>query len=204
MRRFHTWQVSVVICVGFIVGGVCFGVTSRITRHSTASELLKGETKNVVVDSEGTIKLGRAADEIELDSLVDKVWIINSIVIDSDSTVYVGTSPNADIIKYTDGEAEKIYPLDTDEPIDKDDDDDEDEDDDDDGDGDGEDDDEDVADPNASETYDFSNEHVFAMALDAGGRLLAGISGQDCRLVRFDDDGVKTIFEPADAKYILA
>ncbi|MCK5174775.1 MAG: hypothetical protein KAR47_15380, partial [Planctomycetes bacterium] len=139
------------------------------------------------------------------------VWIINSIVVASDSTVYVGTSPNADIIKYTDGEAEKIYPVEADEPTEEstdesvnDDDDDEGDDDaEDDDDGD-EDEDEEVADPNADETYDFSNEHVFAMALDAGGRLLAGISGQDFRLVRFDDDGVKTIFEPADAKYILA
>jgi len=48
------------------------------------------------------------------------------------------------------------------------------------------------------------NEHIFAMALDVSGRLLAGISGDKCRLVRFETDKMEIILEPQDAKYIFA
>ena len=42
------------------------------------------------------------------------------------------------------------------------------------------------------------------MATDVAGRLLAGISGDKCRLVRFKADEMEVIFEPNDAKYIFA
>ena len=42
------------------------------------------------------------------------------------------------------------------------------------------------------------------MATDVSGRLLAGISGEKCRLCRFEADKMETIYEPNDAKYIFA
>jgi len=50
----------------------------------------------------------------------------------------------------------------------------------------------------------LTNEHIFAMATDVSGRLLAGISGKQCKLCRFEDDEMEVIFEPDDAKYIFA
>ncbi|MHC4389669.1 MAG: hypothetical protein ACYSX1_13830, partial [Planctomycetota bacterium] len=50
----------------------------------------------------------------------------------------------------------------------------------------------------------LANEHIFAMGTDVAGRLLAGISGDKCKLLRFEADKAETIFEPNDAKYIFA
>jgi hypothetical protein len=50
----------------------------------------------------------------------------------------------------------------------------------------------------------LANEHIFAMAADESGRLLAGISGQRCVLCRLQGGELKTIFEPNDANYIFA
>jgi len=50
----------------------------------------------------------------------------------------------------------------------------------------------------------LSNEHIFVMTTDVAGRLLAGISGDKCKLLRFEADKIETIFEPNDAKYIFA
>ncbi|MHC4567451.1 MAG: flagellar hook assembly protein FlgD, partial [Planctomycetota bacterium] len=50
----------------------------------------------------------------------------------------------------------------------------------------------------------LTNEHIFAMATDSSGRLLAGISGKECKLCRFEDDEMEVISEPNDAKYIFA
>jgi len=214
----------------------CFGVSSRITRHSSSSDLLKGRIEKVVIGSRGTIQLGRAADSLisfsvgspqdgvqrspEHAALItqnEQVWSINSIVV-SGGTVYFGTSPNGGIYKYSLGKLTRIYPSDSDpssfvsaqgeeslhaerrrgtlspsstlrvkgaagEDVEVED-----------------------------EDY-LSNEHIFAMATDVTGRLLAGISGKGCRLCRFGGDassspGMKaeTIFEPDpnDAKYIFA
>jgi len=42
------------------------------------------------------------------------------------------------------------------------------------------------------------------MATEVAGRLLAGISGDKCKLCRFEGDKMEVIFEPNDAKYIFA
>jgi len=162
-----------------ISAGVCPGVTSTITRHSTAAVLLKGETNKTTISSKGTITLSRARRRIDLGNLLDDVWAINTIAVDCRGSVYLGTSPNGEIIRYAGGKAERLYPTDWDEIRKK-----------------------AAEDPNAAEP--LTNEHVFAMAVDGCGRLLAGISGDDCRLVRFDDSGIETLFSEPDVGYIFA
>lgn len=50
----------------------------------------------------------------------------------------------------------------------------------------------------------LTNEHIFAMTADISGRLLVGISGDNCRVVRFEDDQPEVVFEPDQAGYIFA
>ena len=203
-------RLSSVFCfVGLLVvlNPVSLAVTSKLTRHSTQADFLKGETENVIIDSRGTIRLARAWSQLAAD--FKKVWAINTIVADG-QTLFLGTSPNGRIYKYHDGRLTKIYPPagavvegsgDSSDPNS-------------------------VAEPNAPETVRprqyLTNEHIFAMAMDNSGRLLAGISGEKCRLIRFKQDltgsppgrapgpdgarkeWVETIFEPDDAKYIFA
>jgi len=168
----------------FVVAGLCSAVTSKITRHSSAADLLKGETAGTVIDSEGTIKLAREATEIDCGRLLKDIWIINAIVADSAGSIYLGTSPNGDIIKYAEGKATRLYPLKSKQaPA-------------------GE---TESTDPNAPKADEvFVNEHIFAMALDSAGRLLAAVSGKNCRLMRLDAGEFETIYSPPDATYILA
>jgi hypothetical protein len=165
-------------------------VTTKITHHSTGPDFLAGEVEDVVVSSKGTIKLGRAwttpVEEFE------NVWSINSIVV-SGGVIYLGTSPNGGIFKYSLGELTQVYPVGSEESQEA------------------EPKDEEPEAQNESEDANeveqkehLANEHIFAMATDISGRLLAGISGDKCRLLRFDGDKVETIFEPNDAKYIFA
>ena len=164
-------------------------VTSKITRHSGSSELLKGEIDNVVIDSRGTIKLSS-----DWETMVDEfedVWSINSIVV-SGGTVYVGTSPNGGIYKYSLGQLTKIYPKNSQEkPADKKSEEQKDA--------------NDSDDANTVEDEEYlSNEHIFAMTTDVSGRLLAGISGEKCRLCRFINNEYEVILELDDDKYIFA
>lgn len=179
----------------------CWAVTSKVTRHSSSADLLKGRTKDIVVDSRGTLQLGRSAEVIieEFEDLcrttnakksVSEPWSINSIVV-SGGTIYLGTSPNGGIYKYSLGKLTKIYPLESEES-------------------------ENVEtgsnEPNdvteldneivRAEQY-LANEHIFAMAIDMAGRLLAATSGDKCALYRFETDKMKepeVIFEPNDAE----
>lgn len=163
----------------FAMCALCPAVTSTITRQKTAGAFLKGVTDEAVIGSEGTISLSRKSEEIDLGELLDNVWMINTIVSDCQGDVYLGTSPNGDIIKYSKGKARRIYPDKCDcpeKPVEN--------------------------DPNAEEP--FTNEHVFAMAMDSDGRLLAGISGEDCRLVRFDGEIIEVLFSDERVRYIFA
>ena len=165
-----------------------WAVTSKIARHSTSVDLLKGQAEDVVVGSQGTLQLGRAWEALVED--FDDVWSINSIVV-SGGTVFIGTSPNGGIFKYSLGKLTKIYPTESEGP----------------------DDDESSGGPSeanvpgtkAIEADQYLlNEHVFAMTTDVAGRLLAGVSGEKCRLMRLERDRMEAIFEPNDAKYIFA
>ncbi|MBN2181730.1 MAG: hypothetical protein JW715_07430 [Sedimentisphaerales bacterium] len=161
-------------------------VNSKVTRHNTSTELLKGEIEKVVIGSRGTIQLGRAARSLvrETDEF-SGVWSINSIVVIG-GTVYFGTSPNGGIYKYSLNKISKIYPTETEES---------------------QEDSNNVSSEGGKITKDeesLSNEHIFAMAADIAGRLLIGISGDNCRLCRFDAGKMEVVFEPNDAKYIFA
>ena len=187
--------------LGYLSGPYCWAVTSKVTRHSSSADLLKGRTKDVVVGSEGTLQLGRAAEVIveKFEDLcrtanakksTSEPWSINSIVV-SGGTVYLGTSPNGGIYRYSLGKLTKIYPPESEES-------------------------ENTKtannEPNDLTKLDseiveaqryLANEHIFAMAIDMAGRLLAATSGDKCALYRFEADKMKkpeVIFEPNDAE----
>ncbi len=197
-----TFATCALISCTLLMTFVCKGwaVSSKITRQATSADLLKGQTKDVVIGSRGTIQLGRAA-EVLVEEFED-VWSLNSIVV-SGGTVYIGTSPNGGIYKYSLGKLTKIYPLEE-KRLNA----------------------EDAenaekgiknknsegsansavkVDANAVDAEQhLANEHIFAMATDVAGRLLAGISGEKCKLCRLEAGKMETIFEPNDAKYIFA
>ncbi|MBN2137319.1 MAG: hypothetical protein JW720_05910 [Sedimentisphaerales bacterium] len=170
---------SLLLLISLSGGSVCRAVNSKITRQSTSTDLLKGEAEKLVIGSRGTIQLGRSA-EVLVEEFED-VWSINSVVA-SGGAIYAGTSPNGGIYKYSLDKLTKIYPAESaDEP-------------------------EDVDEPNDPNTPEgeLSNEHIFAMATDLAGRVLAGISGAECKLLRFEADKMELVFEPNGAKYIFA
>ncbi len=170
----------------------CPAVTTKITRHSTSADFLKGHTENAVVGSLGTVSLGQAAQTLA-EKFNNDVWSINSIVV-SGPTVFIGTSPNGGIYKYSRGELTQIYPLKS--ANDKDD--------------------ELLESPDSNNPQEFkskqylANEHVYAMTMDVSERLLAAVSGAKCHLIRFETGKKKgplepkVVFEPNDARYIFA
>jgi len=179
--------VLTLVCV--ISGSASLAVNSKITRHASSSDLMKGKTENIVIGSRGTLQLG-SDWEAPVKEFED-VWSINSIVV-SGGTVYIGTSPNGGIYKYSLDKLTQIYPEESEKKpapkkIKKD---------------------KDANTPDDANTADdkayLSNEHIFAMATDVVGRLLAGISGDKCRLCRFKNDKYEVIFEPDEDKYIFA
>ncbi len=180
-----------VFCSSLLLFLTCppsLAVTSKVTRHTTSADLLKGRTDNVVVSSEGSIRLGRAAQTL-VEDFTDNVWAINALVVNG-RTVFLGTSPDGAIYKYSLEKLTKIYPPKLHENENKK---------------------NTSTDPNDANVVEaeryLANKHVFAMAADLAGRLLAGISGEKCSLIRFEADKLtepKTLFEPNDAKYIFA
>jgi hypothetical protein len=158
-------------------------------RHGSSVDLLSGEAEDIVISSRGTLQLGRAWETVVEE--FEDIWSINCIIV-SGGTVFFGTSPNGGIYKYSLGEITRIYPQETvsgegsdegGEPNDA----------------------NETGDANVVEAEQYlSNEHIFVMATDVAGRLLAGISGDQCKLLRFEADKAETVFEPNDAKYIFA
>jgi hypothetical protein len=184
------WVLIFALLLCLVLNSLCPAVNSKVVRHTSSSALLKGKIENVVIGSRGTIQLGRAAEAMVVKSEdFAGVWSINTIVTSAE-TIYFGTSPNGGIYKYAAGKLTKIYPLDENE-------------------------DETEPEEELSEIEQLvqeiveageylTNEHIFAMAIDASGRLLAGMSGIECKLCRFKGDKMEVIFEPDDAKYIFA
>ena len=152
-----------------------YAVTSKISRHSTAEDFLKGETDNTSIDSDGRITLARQAKTIDLGDTLDSSWSINSVVAMPNGTVYLGTSPNAELIKYKNGKTTFIYAP----PIEN-------------------------ASGLSEGVMPMINRHIFAMAPDIAGRLLVAISGGDCRLLRFDGKKQKTLVQSDKDTYIFA
>lgn len=182
--------VALAICPGW-------AVTSKIARQSSQTELSQGKAEGVVISSRGTIQLGQAAKVLATE--FEDVWSVNSIIV-SGGTIYIGTSPNGAIYKYRLGTLTRIYPLEGENgkevdrpatastnPVAPE---------------------TDTADEEKGEPVEadeqLSNEHIFAMAVDVAGRLIVGISGDKCRLCRYETGTMTTIYEPDDAKYIFA
>jgi len=211
--RLDRRQIRLTVVLAAVVlaaaGGQAWAVTSRIVRHRERADLLKGRTDGVVVGSRGTLELGPATDVL-VDAFAD-VWSINCLWVSGD-TVYVGTSPNGGVYEYRAGRLRRVYPAsdsaqgqagpdlpfaargdatpgeqagDANGPAEA------------------------GGDANrpgvvVEQKEYLSNEHVFAMGQDASGRLLVGISGRRCRLCRLEDEQLKVILEPGEARYIFA
>jgi hypothetical protein len=191
-----------------------WAVSTKITRQESGADFLKGQSENVVIDLRGTIQLGRASQVLV--EQFENVWSINSIVV-SGGTIYIGTSPNGGIYKYSLGELTKIYPLESsqsspsavlrrtgshknpaaeeDPPEEEPDTEQNNE----------PNDTEEISDASKAKAEQFlTNEHIFAMSTDVSGRLLVGISGKKCKLCRLEANKLETIYEPNEAKYIFA
>ena len=161
-----------------------FAVTSKITKHKSMEDFSKGKTKDTVINSRGNIMLAGATQVLTED--FNNVWVINSILRADDGSIYIGTSPDGKIYRYKDGKITCIYPSEEQQ----------------------------IKEPNepnepnepksGTAKKHLQNLHVFRLALDAHGRLLAGISGDKCRLIRFDGKNFETIFEPNESVYIFA
>ena len=187
-RRDRSGIAAALLAVVLLASGA-MAVTSKVTRQASSKDLLAGKADGVIVTSRGTIQLGRAAKVLA--SEFDGVWSVNSVVV-SGGTVFLGTSPNGHIYRYSLDKLTRIYPTEQEaasdkaEPAKQ----------------------ESVADANeAGEVVKadarFANQHIFAMAVDVAGRLLVGISGDKCRLCRYEGNKMETIFEPNDATYIF-
>ncbi|HSV27851.1 MAG TPA: hypothetical protein VLH60_08160 [Sedimentisphaerales bacterium] len=176
--------------IAFLAGTCanCYAVTSTLTKHDTAEDFQKGQTDGTVISSEGSIRLGPATS-LMLAAEQDEVWVFNTIIASPDGTLYAGTSPMGKILKYAAGEWTTLYSMakaaepnnadaDPNSP----------------------------ADPNAvSEPVEpFGGEHVYALAIGPDRRLTAAISGENCRIIRFENDKPVTIFEPNQAMYVFA
>ncbi len=173
--------------------GDCLAITSKIIRHKSMEDFSKGKTHDTVINSRGNITLAAATQVLVEDfnncrkASPSEVWIINSILHTKDSSIYIGTSPNGQIYRYKDGKTTCIYwqteePNESDEPNE----------------------------PNEPKSgtakKHLLNLHVFKLALDSRGKVLAGISGDKCCLMRFDGKNSETVFkpEPNEALYIFA
>ncbi len=103
------------------------------------------------------------------------VWTINSIVCQNEKTIFIGTSPNGKIFKYDNGKVTCIYPQ------------------------------KNAVEPNAANARThLTNEHIFKLALDSKGNLLAAVSGEKGKLMRYTGKKFETIFESNDSPYIFA
>ncbi len=183
MKFSNTLKAALLVIATLAITSTAMAVTSKITRHSSAADLLKGETENLIIDSHGTIQLGREYKKLKIRALLENSWTINTIVEDSTGTLYLGTSPNGNIIRYTEDASEIIYPVqqETTEQDNQ------------------------PEDPNAQQDDElFTNEHIFAMAVDANDRLLAAVSGSEPKLMAYENGEFKTIYQPEEALYILA
>jgi len=182
------------VLIVLVFGVTSFGVTSKVMRQSSGAELLKGEADDVIISSEGTIKLGKSS-EVVVEDFGDEAepWSINCLAV-TEGGIYLGTSPNGQVFRYNKNKLVKVYPLDDEEPqvetveiVE-------------------------VNEPNDAndanivvEKEQLTNEHIFAMGVDHRDRVLVGVSGKNCKLVRVEKkDEITTLFEPNDANYIFA
>jgi hypothetical protein len=169
-------------------------VSSKVINHTSREDFTAkdAQTENVIINSYGEISLSRKIQTLADD--FNDSWVINSLAIDKNGVIYLGTSPNGAIYKY-DGKISKIYgepalknipPADNDANSPQ-----------------------DANDPNAAskkseKVQSITNKHIFAMAVDEQNNLFVGISGQKAQLLKYDGETFNTVFEPNDANYIFA
>lgn len=181
--------IVVVLLPVLVLASGTMAVTSKVSRHASSKDLLAGKAHGVIVTSRGTLQLGRAAKVLATE--FDGVWSINSVVV-SGGAIFLGTSPNGNIYRYSLGKLTKIYPTEQEVAAMKPQDDRKDL----------------VSDSNEGGQVikadsRLANQHIFAMGVDVAGRLLVGVSGDKCRLCRYETGKMETIFEPNDASYIF-
>ncbi|MCE5339552.1 MAG: hypothetical protein LLF92_00300 [Planctomycetaceae bacterium] len=157
-----------------LAAGVCSAVTSKTVKHKSLEDFQNGKTENTVISSHGAISLACATQLLAKD--FNDVWTINSIVCKNEKTIFIGTSPNGRIFKYDNGKVTCIYPQET------------------------------PAEPNAAKgaRTHLTNEHIFKLALDSKDNLLAAVSGEKGKLMRYNGKKFDTIFESNDSPYIFA
>ena len=107
----HKWLLASGMFLGVSV--MTLAVTTAITRHEAAADFTKGETEKVIVDSAGTLRLAQQSAAVDCGALLDDAWSIHSILADAEGVLYLGTGPDAKVIRYADGGAQQIYPLDS-------------------------------------------------------------------------------------------
>ena len=105
----HKWLFTSGMFFGVSV--MTLAVTTAITRHQAAADFTKGETKKVIVDSAGTLRLAQQSTAVDCGALLDDAWSVHSILADAEGVLYLGTGPDAKVIRYADGSARQIYPL---------------------------------------------------------------------------------------------
>ncbi|HOM75786.1 MAG TPA: hypothetical protein PLE88_04625 [Anaerohalosphaeraceae bacterium] len=109
-------KIAAVLGLFLTAGAAGWAVTSAIIRHQTAADFGKGKTDKVIADSAGTLRLARQSREIHCDGLLNDVWSIHTILAEPDGTLFLGTGPNAAVIRYDGRKAEQVYPRDSADP----------------------------------------------------------------------------------------
>ncbi|AQQ09055.1 hypothetical protein L21SP3_00853 [Sedimentisphaera cyanobacteriorum] len=180
---------KILFCIAFTASA--FAVNSKLYKFDTAMDFTAGETENTAIDSEGTLHLNKK-HKLLADKLED-VWAVNDIVV-IEGEVFAGTSPNAGLFRITDKKAESVYRSENKDakpvgPVKEEN---------------GEK--EDKADKSKSEEKEqVVNEHIFAVEKGFEGKLTAGISGEECRILEFEKDlsNPDTLCKIEDAAFIF-
>ena len=96
---------------GIILGisAYSLAVTTVITRHEAGKDFIKGELENVVADSAGTLRLARQSEELDCGDLLSDALSVHTLFA-GDDAIYLGTGPNAAVIRWADQKAHLIYP----------------------------------------------------------------------------------------------
>lgn len=90
-----------------------WAVTSVMTRHQTSGDFLKGEIEKIMIDSAGSLRLAPENAEVDCGTLLGGVWSIHTMYTDKDGALYLGTGPNAKVLRYAQGHCEQVYPFET-------------------------------------------------------------------------------------------
>lgn len=102
---------SVILAMFLVTVSSGLAVTSVITRHNSGTDFLPGETDQTVVSSTGTIRLAPPIKEVDTGNWLDNVWSIHAMMVDEDGAIYLGTGPDAKVLRYGAGLIQQVYPV---------------------------------------------------------------------------------------------